>query len=89
MNGMQAVRPSRLPYEPWEFDTRYCGKTADEVIRLFKLPSFPTYAFPTELLNKKVEEIHALSKENISVKARIAMNLLNDSKYHNDKKQIQ
>ena len=87
-SGMHSVRASQLPYQPWSFDSRYCGLIAQQVIDRFKTKSFPVYSFPQIHLNRKVEEINALAEKGKLACAVKAMALLNDSKYHNDKKQI-
>ena len=87
--GLHSVRASQLPYQQWDFDSRYLGKTAEQVITKYKTDSFPKYRFPAELLGRKVEEINAMAKKMKLVAAQDAMQLLTSAQYHNDNLQIQ
>ena len=87
-NGSHSVRTAQLPQVPWSFDSRYCGKTAKDVISKFKKKAFPVGKFPEELLDKKVEEIAAMAERMQLKRAVDALALLNDAKFHNDNNQL-
>jgi hypothetical protein len=86
--GIHSVRGSQLPYVPWPYDTRYCGKTAQAVIEKYKKPNFPMYKFPVDFLHRKVEEINWFADKGKNINAIEAMDLLTNPNYHNDKRQI-
>ncbi len=87
-SGMHAVRTSQLPHVPWKFDTRFCGKTASEVIACLKKDTFPGKEFPAALLERKVEEISAMAERLRQKDALSAMKLLNDPDYNIDTNQM-
>ncbi len=66
-----------MPHEPWKFDARYCGQTAEAVIA--KLKNFPKDKFPKELIGHKVESIAAMAAKMKLKAARVAMQLLNEA----------
>jgi hypothetical protein len=86
--GLHNAKASLLPYQPWPYDTRYCGLTAGEVINKFKTTSFPLHAFPQSLLTVKVEEIYGRSLDG-QIDAKKGMVLLKEPRYHNDTLQKQ
>ena len=85
---MKSVRTSQLPYISWQFDSRYCGSTAESVIAKFKTAAFPKTQFPPDLLGRKVEEIAAMAQKMKIKRAVEAMQLLNDKQFHNDTNQV-
>ena len=87
-NGRHAVRTAQLPNVRWAFDSRYCGSSVESVIAKFKKPSFPKNQVDKELLNRKVEEVHAMAEKMKQKHAQQAMKLLNDTQFNNDTNQV-
>eukprot|EP01066_Platyproteum_vivax_P002420 Platyproteum_vivax@DN12958_c0_g1_i1.p1 len=70
-----------LPFKKLPIPPLYIGKTAAEVIKKYKDPKrFAAIDFPTKLLDRKVEELRAMSERMSVASAKKAFNMLLDIK---------